>query len=77
MPQKQMLPRAMMRGLGWVSQPFPGLGTQVALHFMTTPGRRRVAPAGTPVAERRLRTASGTVGGFDSTYDAYVYISHD
>jgi prepilin-type N-terminal cleavage/methylation domain-containing protein len=25
----------------------------------------------------RLRTASGTVGGFDSTYDAYVYISHD
>lgn len=61
MPQKQMLPRAMMRGLGWVSQPLPGLGTQVAFHFMTTPGRRRPALPGTPVAERRLRTARGLV----------------
>ncbi len=61
MPQTQWLPRAMMRGLGWMSQPLPGLGTQVAFHFMVTPGRRRPPLHGTPVAERRLRTASGLV----------------
>ncbi len=61
MPQMPLLPRAMMRGLGWISHPLPALGTRVAFHFMTTPGRRRTPLAGTPMAEHRLRTASGLV----------------
>ncbi len=61
MPVKQWLPRAAMRGLGWMSHPLPSLGTRAAFHFMTTPGRRRAPLAGSPLAERRLRTASGLV----------------
>ncbi len=61
MSLKQSLPLALMRGLGLVSHAAPWVGTRVAFHFMTTPGQRRTPVPGTPVAQRRLRTASGLV----------------